>query len=807
MIQSNKKFGKALLAFLFCFMLLLPPKVKVEASVEQGDIEYILDVRIEPDRASFPPDEEPSQVGIKFYASCFGRDEDGRKVMFPGGVSVTYQIFTGNGTMELDSYYEIRDPELGIYMSGRTEYVTMGDDLWTVRVLIESEPSTNITVNDIYIMRKGSLVVAVHDDYYENFADDMPGLLCLFHDAYRELIELGGLGAPLTLTLQTLCEVCMVAWSGYTVCPLSYGRESHSFYSDFMRDDAFILGIFHEMTHALLNVNFDIFYFHGTINPAYQGEWFIEGEANYVGSYLLPKYLAEKADDFVLQSRVERYEVIGQESFKLMLENNGTIMNTIYRTTSMAGTPLQLGSHPEVEGHGLLRHTEENYRPDYLHHLYGYLREFFGALPSEYADWKDVWEGMDLYSMDTILIGLMAKAACADLTPLFDALSFQLYGLEELETLIDPEIYEAYSSLVGGSSTSMTSMEVEVEPASTDTGERYILRASLLDGSGAQIEGESVDFYIGDDFIGSNVTGDLGVALIETDSYEVGQYNITACYAGTPEYRQCLGRVEYYPGSQGTRPEEPSETEADTSPECVTDEETGVSVCQSVPVHLTVVDDEERSLEDAEVFVTYQDGEAQSYGYTDSSGCLSFETFHLDLDIAASKSGYSSASTTLDESNVILDGTNLNLVLTPLRSTVSMRVEDAKRSPLDGVTICSVTQPEGVEAMEKVTGDDGTVELPDMVSGYYRFTFTKEGYDDEEFVLNLGKGEVKEVTVTLTETQSQAEGAQSGGGGIPGFSLTSTFLGLMVSIIILLGARTRAASPESVKKFIQFRLD
>jgi len=529
---------------LLCLMLTLPSSITVEASVEQGDIQYILDVGVEPDESSFPPDEEPFNVDIQFDASCFGRYEDGSKVMFPGDVNVTYQIYTGNGTIELSSLYEIDDPEQGIYMTVPTEYVTMSDELWTVRLLIESDPSMDITFNDIYVMRRGSLIMVVHDDYYESFIEDMPDLLDLFHDAYRELIDIGGLGAPLTLTLQTLCEVCMVAWSGYAVCPLSYGRESQSLYSDFMKDDGFILGIFHEMTHALLNVNYDVFFFHGSATPAYQGEWFIEGEANYIGCYLLPKLLGDRVFDFVSQASLERFSIMGEESLKLMLENNGKIMNTDYRTSPEAGTPLQLGSHPEVEGHGLLQHIEENYRPDYIRFLYGYLRQFFDILPAEYSDWSDVWEGVDMYAMDTILIGLMGKAACSDLTPLFEELSFQIYSQEELEPLIDPSIYEAYTSIVGDSAIARTSLEVEFESPQGGATEGGLIRATLMDGGGSPIDGERIDFYVGGSFCGFDLTDDTGIAEIRMEPYEGEQGNIIACYAGSHTCLQSLGRAD-----------------------------------------------------------------------------------------------------------------------------------------------------------------------------------------------------------------------------------------------------------------------
>jgi len=548
MSYPNNK-DRVLQVLLLCLMLTLPSSMIVEASVEQGEIQYILDVRIEPEESPFPLDEEPFKVDIQFDASCFGRDVDGSKVMFPGDVNVTYQIFTGDDTIKLGSLYEIHDPEQGIYMTQPTEYVTMSDDLWTVRLSIESDPPMDITFNDIYVMRRGSLIMVVHDDYYESFIEDMPDILDFFHDAYRELIEIGGLGAPFILTLQTLCEVCMVAWSGYAVCPLSYGRESQSLYSDFMKNDGFILGIFHEMTHALLNVNYDIFYFHGSATPAHQGEWFIEGEANYIGCYLLPKLLGDRVYDFVTQASLERFSITGDESFKLMLENNGEIMNTAYRTSPEAGTPLQLGTHPEVEGHGLLEHIEENYRPDYIRFLYGYLRQFFDVLPTEYSDWSDVWEGVDMYAMDTILIGLMGKAACSDLTPLFDKLSFQIYGLEELEPLIDPSIYEAYTSIVGDSSITRTKLEVEIESPSGVATEGRSISATLMDGGGSPIDGERIDFYVGDSFCGFDLTDDSGIAEIQTELFKGNQRDIIACYAGSSTYLHSLGRAEF--SSQG----------------------------------------------------------------------------------------------------------------------------------------------------------------------------------------------------------------------------------------------------------------
>jgi hypothetical protein len=167
----------------------------------------------------------------------------------------------------------------------------------------------------------------------------------------------------------------------------------------------------------------------------------------------------------------------------------------------------------------------------------------WGNLPSVYHAWTDVWTPQaDDHSRDTVLVGLLSKAACTNLTSLFSGnLSFQLYDMNGLQSHLNSDVFDCYASFIG---TKKTVLGLAIKPQTTVSGENITITALLTNSSQEPITSQKVAFYTDSSFIGSSFTDSSGVAtIVYQATIDLGKHNITAYLSGDAGYTGSLERT------------------------------------------------------------------------------------------------------------------------------------------------------------------------------------------------------------------------------------------------------------------------
>jgi hypothetical protein len=415
----------------------------------------------------------------------------------------------------------------------------MTDDLWILRVSkITANPTAAFTaIDNLHLIRKRSLLLAIHSDYCSKFQEDMPHFAEIIGEAYEHMVSVTGVRTPLGVVLSTLYR-CTVA--GETACYVSMwtaNRSDYSPFSDYIRDDGRLFTtIFHEMTHSIMTSNDLVF---STMGSNGYRNWFSEGVADYMGCIEVLGYFGSRAEEFVSRSFCENYLVGSGNVFSILLENKGNITNNQWRTTPDAGRLLQEADHPEYEAAGMLHYFEENYRPDFIRYFYKYVKELWDGLPPVYQTWSQVWTPqVDPYARDTIIANLLSKAVCADLMPFLSGnLSFQLYSSNQLQTQVASDVYSSYISVIGDKSTFLS-----LKPLAARLGRNVTLAARLSDADGNPLADQKVDFYLGSSYLNSNFTDFNGTAIVTTQA-PATSIRIMACYGGKSGYTSSLNQT------------------------------------------------------------------------------------------------------------------------------------------------------------------------------------------------------------------------------------------------------------------------
>lgn len=503
-------------------------------------IGYQIAVNVETENYAAPVGYDPNEVRFRLTIVSYSDSTDVPACtdLFPGDISVTFNITMQNGTsVQLQSAYKYSG-DRSWFMTW-TPFVAMSDDLWVVSInnIVSVPDASFIATDNFHLMRRRSLLLAVDSDYYSRFQTDMPHLIDIVSEAYEHMTSLTQIRAPLCVFLSTLYR-CTVAYPN--VCYISiYGEfTNYSFFSYYMRDwYGGMPTIFHEMTHAFMNINDLVFC---TLGSEGYREWFTEGEADYIGRFEMLQHFGSQAEEFVTPSMIQNYIAMLNDTFDVLLKNNGTITNTKWRTTPDAGEPLQNASHPEVEGASLLYYLETNYRPNFVDQFYAGVRQFWNSLPPSYHTWSDVWGSeSDVCAQDTILVGLLSKAACADLAPLFTGnLSFKLYGMNDFKSHVSSDVFQSYTTTVG---TKQTSLNLSLQTV----GKNVTLKAKLTNSTNEPVVDQQIEFYVASSLIGSAQTDSSGEAVIayDTRELETGNYTVMACYGGGSNYTANLGRT------------------------------------------------------------------------------------------------------------------------------------------------------------------------------------------------------------------------------------------------------------------------
>lgn len=500
---------------------------------------YQLAVELETEQYRQSAEYDPHQVRFRLTVIAYSNSTDvpACSERFVGRIDVDFEITMQNGSViKLSAAYE---SGTGFsWMWTWTPFISMADDLWVLRVSkITANPSASFTaVDNLYLIRKRTLLLAVHSDYYEKFAEDMPHFAEIVGEAYEHMVSLTGVRTPLGVVLSTLYR-CTVAYETACYVSILEPRSDWSPFSEYMRDDAFITMIFHEMTHSIMTSNDFVFSTSGT--GGYRN-WFTEGLADYIGSIEVPAYFGSRVEEFLSRSRCDGYATAATNVFSILLENKGNITNNKWRTTPDAGKLLQQADHPEFEGAGMFHYIDENYRPDFVRYFYKYVNDLWNGLPPVYQSWSQVWTSqVDPYARDTIIANLLSKAACTDLTPFLSGnLSFQLYDSNKLQTQVAPDVYTSYLALVGNTSTSLS-----LQPMAARPGKNVTLRARLSDSAGTPLANQQVDFYVGSSYVDSNFTDSNGTAVVASQAPETS-LRIMACYGGKSGYAASLDETK-----------------------------------------------------------------------------------------------------------------------------------------------------------------------------------------------------------------------------------------------------------------------
>jgi YVTN family beta-propeller protein len=117
-------------------------------------------------------------------------------------------------------------------------------------------------------------------------------------------------------------------------------------------------------------------------------------------------------------------------------------------------------------------------------------------------------------------------------------------------------------------------------------------------------------------------------------------------------------------------------------------------------------------------------------------------------------------------------------------------VKDSNGVKISGVTVSSTSQPAGQSVLSGVSGADGTVSFSGVATGSYTLQASKSGYVAATGSGSVAAGSAGSISITL-----QAQQTSGGGGGVPGFPLEATILGVILVLTLML---VRKRIPEKM---------
>jgi hypothetical protein len=144
-----------------------------------------------------------------------------------------------------------------------------------------------------------------------------------------------------------------------------------------------------------------------------------------------------------------------------------------------------------------------------------------------------------------------------------------------------------------------------------------------------------------------------------------------------------------------------------------------------------------------------------------------------------------------DEYYTEFESTQLSFIYGVRVCNLKITVKDANNNPLSGVSVSDTSKPSGQSSVNGITGSGGSLTFKDIMPGNYDIEASKDGYLTKSGSVSATAGETVELTITLEREAKPAEEKSSGGGGIPGFSVESITLGLMLGALMLWIMRAR----------------
>jgi hypothetical protein len=140
----------------------------------------------------------------------------------------------------------------------------------------------------------------------------------------------------------------------------------------------------------------------------------------------------------------------------------------------------------------------------------------------------------------------------------------------------------------------------------------------------------------------------------------------------------------------------------------------------------------------------------------------------------------STSYTTTIKETIILQRSNI----TEKTGDIKIIILDSSSQPISGVSIASITQPEGQNSLSGETGSDGTITFNGVKSGDYTIHVSKNGYTTLSNSAKVVAGSELVIEVTLFPQSSG-----SSGGGIPGYPTLSIILAVIIVSILTYRSR------------------
>jgi hypothetical protein len=205
---------------------------------------------------------------------------------------------------------------------------------------------------------------------------------------------------------------------------------------------------------------------------------------------------------------------------------------------------------------------------------------------------------------------------------------------------------------------------------------------------------------------------------------------------------------------------------------------------------IALLDTQGKAIQDATIESTTQPtGQSPLIGTTDINGEIVFNDVKPgSYTIKASKSGYPSASSTINTSTGVTTNLPLTFQSVQTAGTIVVTVKDKDGSAISGASVSSTTQPSGQTSLTGTTGADGVVTFSNVKPGSYTLQATKSGYAQNTGPVTIVSGETANLGITLQTTTSGGGTTTGGSGGVPGFPIEAIAAGI---VLILVMRKTR----------------
>jgi hypothetical protein len=210
-------------------------------------------------------------------------------------------------------------------------------------------------------------------------------------------------------------------------------------------------------------------------------------------------------------------------------------------------------------------------------------------------------------------------------------------------------------------------------------------------------------------------------------------------------------------------------------------------------ITITLVDSKNSPIVGATVSSTSQpSGQAPLSATTDNNGAASFtDVLPGSYSFSVQKTGFTSSTISVDSAADEVKQQKVNLVATPSTAEITLVVKDDKGAAVSGAAITSTVQPNGQAALSGTTGANGEITFSGVLEGSYTFKVTKTSFDTFTVVVEATHGGVVTTPVTI-------KAQQASGGGVPGYPLEATLLG--VAFILFIIGRARILKVEAGKR-------